>query len=1095
MKSPRVILAWLVATVAATCGLMVTAHAQAINTAPLSGVVRNQDAQPIAGAIVKITHEPTSAVLLTTTAADGAFAVRGLRPGGPYTVETTASGYQPATFADVYLEVEVGANVTIPLSTDEIVYMDEYAVTATPASHLFDPTLTDTGVFLNRRDIENTVTVDRSLNSLMASDARIAYNSDPWDKAFSASGINNRYNLIQVDGVSVSDPFGLNASNLATERNVISIEAIEGLAISTTPYDVRKGGFTGASVNVITKSGGNEFHGSVYYTFRSKDFVGEKLDGTKYPLSTFKEQTMGLTIGGPIIPKKVFFFVNYEHVDEDRMPAMPIAWVAQADLDKITAGAKTLGWTDVGTPYPGGTSKLKDDTILAKVDWQINADHRLTAQYKYTDATRPTFPSMGGSGVSQNNISYSSRWYDKLVKNQSIFAQLVSRWTDKLNTELSISYSNYQSEPDNTVRRPNVTVRNVPVPGSSNSSYVSFGTDYNYQANELDTKTYTTELFANYALNSKHTLQAGIQYEMADVYNLYLQNAFGSYTFNNLAQFLDIVAKNDGSLSYYDYYFNQPIPGVNPAAEFKESRVGLFVRDQWKVHPKFSFDLGLRMDMALVHDDVPYNQKFHDTFNRRNDNTYDGEYTVQPRIGFNWQPTIEDGKLRTVIRGGFGLFQGSMPRVWLSNSYANTGMNYRAYRGGSPIVSADPDNQRVSTGAIQSVAYMEDGFKLPSRWKANIEFERELGILGMVFSAGYEWSRVNDDVRFININLAQSVVGGNKIMGPDGRIMYWRTYNSSTGYGDNYDSATRSYIPSRVSTDFDTRIVGLTNTSQGESSVFTIALDRPRKKDGWSWTASYTHTNSTVASYGNSSTPGSNWENQAYLNPDDNYAYTSDLELRHRVMVRVGKELNLLPIGRTQISLTYNGHSGLPFSMVSSGDLNGDSITYNDLMYIPRRGGTDPNYTFGSHYDSNTSTQVSAATNEANFYKIVDRFGLTEGAVAARNGQRYPWVNQFDLHISQEVKLPYWRHVLELCVDFYNIGNMINDEWGLIRGSNSFFEKSESMARVRYNQKNGTYVIDTVSADLANNSFDPYIGRGEPAATRWSILFSVRYKF
>jgi outer membrane receptor for ferrienterochelin and colicin len=1072
--------------VAVTLGFAVLAQAQAINTAPLSGVVRTDDGQAVANANVTITHEPTATAIQAVAGTDGAFTVRGLRPGGPYTVAASAAGREMVSLKDIYLEVEAGANVTVVMQSEDIVHLDAYLVTASSNSHRFDPAITDSGKFLNQRDIENTVSVDRSLNSLMASDPRISYNPDPWDKAFSASGINNRYNLIQVDGVSVSDPFGLNASNLATERNVISIEAIEGVAISTTPYDVRKSGFTGASVNVITKSGGNDFHGAIYYTFRSKDFVGEKLDGAKYPLSTFKEQTMGLSIGGPIVPKKLFFYVNYEHVDEDRLPAMPTSWVAQEDLDKIIAAAKHLGWTDVGTPYPGSTNKLKDDTILAKVDWQINADHRLTAQYKYTDATRPTFPSMGGSGNSQNNISFSSRWYDKLVKNQSIFAQLVSRWTDKLNTELSISYSNYQSEPDNTVRRPNMTVRNVPVPGSSNSSYVSFGTDYNYQANELDTKTYTTELFANYALNSQHTLQAGIQYEMADVYNLYLSNAFGAYTFSGTAQFFDIAdpvtGTNDGSKTYLDYYFNQRIPGVDPAAQFKESRVGVFVRDQWKIHPKFSFDLGLRLDTALVPDDVPYNQKFHDTFHRRNDNTYDGKMTVQPRIGFNWQPTISNNSLRTVIRGGFGLFQGTMPRVWLSNSYANTGMNYIAYRGGSPIVSADPDRQNVGTiNAMQSVAYMEDGFKLPSRWKANIELEREIGLWGMVFSVGYEWSRVNDDVRFININIAQSVVDGNKIMGPDGRIMYWRTYNASTGFGDNYLAG--SYIPNRVSTDFAPSIIGLTNTSQGESSVFTIALDRPRKKDGWSWGASYTHTNSTIASFGNSSTPSSNWENQAYLNPDDNYAYTSDLEIRHRVMVRVSKELNLLSIGRTQISLTYNGHSGLPFSMVSSGDLNGDSITYNDLMYIPRRDDSDPKYTF-------TST-----AEKENFYKIVDRFELREGAVVARNGQRYPWVNQFDLHISQEVKLPYWRHALEFCVDFYNIGNMLNDEWGLIRGSNQFFEKSESMARVRYNQNNGTYVIDNVSTDLANNEFNPYIGRGEPAATRWSILFSVKYKF
>ncbi|OAM89253.1 hypothetical protein AW736_14145 [Termitidicoccus mucosus] len=1015
------------------------------------------------------------------SAPDGSYVSRGLRPGGPYTVLAEASGYHAVEVKDVHLAVESGASVNVAMRPSDIVYLEKFSVVADATDPLFDPAATDKGTYLSSRDIENTITGDRSINSLAASDPRIIYNRDPAAKSISVNGLNNRYNSIMVDGVSASDPFGLNANNTAAERNPIPVEAIEAVAISASPYDVRKGNAIGAFLNSITKSGGNEFHGSLYYAYRDADFVGERLDGRKYPVSAFKEQTFGASLGGPIIPKRLFFFASYEKVDEDRDAPRPGAWADAAVIAQIKAAAEHLGFNpgDVGAP---GGNKYEDTNLFLKADWQINDDHRLSASYRGSDSTRPKFPGFStGSGI--NNFSFSNSWYDQTLKNDSFSAQLVSRWTDRWNTEIAVSRSKYSSKPDIGVPQPYLQIQRISVPGSANTAYATIGTDYSYHVNALEVESTTAELYSTYALGAGHTLHAGLQYETSDVYNIYMQHAYGSYEFATLGEFLAIAdpvtGVNNGTLDYYRYRYAAPIPGVNPAAEFTEGKLGVFVRDVWRLHPRFQVDMGLRLDTAIIGDDVPFNQSFYNTFGVRNDATYDGKTIVQPRVGFNWQPKINDGILRTIVRGGAGLFYGGMPRVWLSNSYANTGMNYVSYSAGTsitgddpaPAVSGDLGNQSTpaSLPPKQLVSFMSPAFRLPSMWKANLAIERELGLWGMKATFELEKSWVKDDVHFRNINLRQTATAS------DGRALYAGTYAGGTPGGG---TAVRS-------TAFDNRIVEITNTGKGHSDTFIFMLERPRKKDGWSWTLSYAYTDRKEVTQGNASTPGSLWSNRTVFNANDEELHRGDLEIRHSIKARVTKEFNLLPaVGRTTVTLRYEGRSGLPFSIVGRNDINLDGYTQNDLLYIPHRDG-DPLAVF-----------ASAADKEI-FYRIVDRYGLREGSAVSANSCTYPWVNLVDLALSQEVKLPGWRHKLKVGVDILNLGNLLNDKWGVIHGSSQFFTKKQAAANVVYNKDTGQYTYSAANAELAAGKFAPELSNyiGEPAATRWSILFSVRYEF
>ena len=1066
----------LIALVAATFGLMIQTPviAQVITTSSLTGSVTNDQGSPVSGASITVVHEPTGSTYTAPLRPDGSFVLRGLRPGGPYTVRASADGFSPVETRDVYLEIDIGASVNLRLRSD-VVQLEAFQVTASAIDQMFDTNQTGSGSYHDERDLRNLPAGDRSINSLARLDPRISFNRDPQDRAISVSGLSNRFNSIQVDGVSANDPFGLNSNNTAAERNVIPVDSLEALAVNTAPYHPRNAGFVGAQINGITKSGTNEFHGSLYFTYRDQDLVGDEIDGVVYPLANFKEKTYGATLGGPIIPNKLFFYAAYEKVDEGRVPPSPTVMLDNATINRIVAAAQALGF-DPGSPTPPTSNTLKDDNILVKLDWNIGNGHRASFRYNDVKSSRPTFQGFG-TGVSQNNFSFDSHWYNQEIQNTSYIAQLISNWNDRLTTEISVSRSEYHSEPKNNSRQPQVQIQNIPVAGSSNTAYVTFGTERSRHANILDVVTDSFDGFASYELSDKHTLQFGVQYDTADIYNLFVQDVYGNYTFMTLEEFEGIAALNNGTLTFRNYAFNQM--GANPAAEFRESNLGLFVNDQWRVSPNLTVNVGLRMDMPGLPDAVPFNQSFFNTFGVRNDHTYDGEKIIQPRVGFNWQPEL-DGK-RTIVRGGFGLFYGRAPRVWISNSYSNTGMNYTAYTAGHntnpgnynpangsipPPVSADPDNQNTaSANPQQQVAFMDPNFQLPSRWKANFAIERELGIWDLKFTAEVEKTWVEKDVFYTNENIVQTRTG------PDGRALYWNTY-AATSSGNR-----------RLSTDFTNRIIKLGNTDKGSTRAITLALERPRKKDGWSWRAAYVNTKATEVLFGTSSVAASNWQNRSVFNTNEAELHTSELEVRHRFLVNITKDFELFAGYRTTMSLFYEGRSGYPFSLVYSSDANGDSVTNNDLIYVPRRTG-------------DSAVRFATPADEAAFFRIVDRFGLTEGQAVTAGSERYPWVNQFDFSIKQDVKLPGWRHKLVLGVDILNVGNLLNDKWGIIRGSNQFFVKREQVARVTYDGVNNQYVYSQVNADLANGKdFSPSMGRGEPAATRWSILLSARYEF
>ena len=320
-------------SVLATVALMLTtgmAFAQN-TTSSIRVVVTDDSGAAISGAQVTIRHVPTSRLQTATTNASGAAIVRGLAVGGPYEVGLGAgSSYSATTVQDVMLKLDETEVISIQARSAA---MDEITVVA---KLIAEDLAVGVSTNFNRATIDATPSISRDFVSVLARDPMILVDySVARGPAVSMAGQNFRFNSLTIDGIPQNDNFGLNKNASATSRTPISIDAVEAINANIAPYDVSYGNFIGGNINIVTKSGTNEFHGSVFYYSTDERLSGDESDGAKIDIANFEEDTYGFTFGGPIIKDRLFFFANYEKFETtlptNAQPITAIPGVTQAD--------------------------------------------------------------------------------------------------------------------------------------------------------------------------------------------------------------------------------------------------------------------------------------------------------------------------------------------------------------------------------------------------------------------------------------------------------------------------------------------------------------------------------------------------------------------------------------------------------------------------------------------------------------------------------------------------------------------------------------------------------------------------------------------
>jgi len=1041
---------------------------------------------PVAGAEVTITHTESGTVSRATTDASGRYNARGLRVGGPYTITITKSGEGTKTEEGVFLNLNqvntVNANLTGDVAATTLEAVQVMAVAG--GSEIFSAYKMGTGSNVNRETIESLPSANRNIQDYIRLDPRISQVSKA-DGAISVGGQNTRYNAIRIDGIGAGDPFGLESNNLPTERQPVSMDAIEEINIDVANYDTTIAGGTGAVINAVTKSGTNNFGGTVYYAYRDKDLVRKELDGVRFN-GFDDEKTYGMTLGGPIVKDKLFFFANYEKMERSA-PGTSLTdtpygrgTITDADIARAQRIATGYGFDAGSLSAPSNDTEIEEYAL--KIDWNISDNHRAAVRYNKMEQTVARFPQISNSAV-----SLSSFWYDLPKTYESWMGELFSDWTENFSTEFKLSHKDYSAIRTPYSNLPQIQVRGFG--GSANNS-LYFGTEQNSHVNAVESKELSAFGAGTWYVGD-HTVKFGFDYSDNDLLNYYGRNLNGVYVFNNLADF------EAGRIN--QYIVRAPREGGSYAdipAKYHLKNTGLFVQDSWAVNSNLTLQFGVRVDMPDFDDQKLYNQRIMDLYGYDNTVLPDDKL-VQPRFGFNY---TFDSDRPTQLRGGVGLFGGAAPNVWLAGAYQNTGLNYTEYTVNSPSANfftpnVDPPFIPASgAGARQNVDIAEPGLKLPSVWKSNLAFDHELPWYGIVASAEFLYTKVNDGIYFERLDLYNAAGAGATGVGQDGRDLFWNAAGylpatpanrSSVQQGQNTALGQVGGKANRPTDMGDVML--MRNTDKGDGRQFTVGLNKPLMEN-WGWSLAYTYTEASEVSPLTSSQNTSNWGSTLIGNANENVAYNSRYAIKDRVTASINWKKAFFGDYNTSVGLFYEGRSGRPFSYIYYNDLNGDAAStsgagyFNDLFYVPNGPG-DVKWTGG------------AAMEQAFFDWLAKNPQLSryQGQIAPANEFRTGFINTFDMRISQEFPGFMKEHKGELALDIMNVGNLLNKKWGRINDY-GFNSTARVASYAGIDPATGKYIYNFTSADapqIQENNND----KGNTGVSRWSMQLTLKYKF
>ncbi|MEO6102181.1 MAG: TonB-dependent receptor, partial [Pseudoxanthomonas sp.] len=677
----------------------------------IGGQVTDASGAPVAGAEVTITHTESGTISRATTDASGRYNSRGLRVGGPYTITVNKSGAGTDTEGGVFLSLNQVTTVDAKLHTGAAPTLAAVVV-AGVANNVFTSDNKGVGTNISGRALETAVSGNRSLDDIARLDPRISV-TDQSDGSISVSGQNNRYNNISVDGLSVTDPFGLNANGLGFTGSPISPDTIAAYDIKITDYDVTSDA-VGANINAVTKSGTNDFHGSVYYALTDGgSMVGDRPGSAFSVFDTNK--TLGFTLGGPIVKDKLFFFLSYEDqkvagIAGVGADAVSTNRLSQAQVDAVTAAFESIGIkTGAGGGDSGGGLTLGSKRTLAKLDWNINDNHRASFTFQRTEESKPT-PYSGF--VKDWSVILPSNFYTSSSKTDNFSFQLFSDWSDNFSTELKVGYQKYDNVNGAALDQPEVFACFSPVACSNNPTsipsttpWIVAGEDRFRHENSIASKRITGTLSGTYYAGD-HVIKGGFDFlsnDSVDIFGQLLHGSYGFYDKNGNGTPADeIAARNYGT--FVKNYLPTGVSLADAGGAWKYTQVSPFLQDTWQATDNLSMVFGVRVNLPKSDHAPPVALEsstsppagttagapvWESRFGYPSNTTLGSKNKViEPRFAFNYK---FDTDHQLQLRGGVGLFQTVPPTVWLSNPYINNGyVSSKQYTSTNPI--ADPFN-------------------------------------------------------------------------------------------------------------------------------------------------------------------------------------------------------------------------------------------------------------------------------------------------------------------------------------------------------------------------------------------------------------------
>jgi hypothetical protein len=1041
-----------------------------------------------------------------------------IRIGGPYTITATFVGYQDQKLEGVNLAI--GQNFTANFKLqDSDVQLNEIVVTGA-ANPVLNADRTGAATNISREQIQSLPTLSRSFNDYVRLTPQAGNGS-------SFGGRSSGFNNITIDGALFNNAFGLSGTvGGQTNAQPISLDAVDQIAVSIAPYDVREGSFTGAGVNVVTRSGTNDFSGSVYHFFRNQSFIGKKVGGVESPVANFNLNNTGFRVGGPIIKNKLFFFLNGEIERRDDPPTpnfvaardglsgSNVSSARAADLDELrTFLIDTYGF-DPG-PYEGYKLASNSDKATARIDWNVTNNHKLSVKYNYLKSYRDVNPSNSGAlnngrNPSNTNLPFLGAFYRINNNLNSIIGEVNSTFGNRFSNKFQMGFTAFRDFRETPTAGPVFPL--VDIGNGQGSQLTAFGYEPFSANNLLNTNVFQfSDNFDIYA--GKHTFTIGTYNEFYKFQNGFAPFYYGGYQFNSLGDFYNSATNGVSNATRYQLRYSTAPDGSFPFAIIRAYQLGFYAQDKIDILPGLNITFGVRTDIPTINSEIGRNEQaaslvFQTGDAIQTDRLQKTQLLWSPRFGFNWDVR---GDRSTQVRGGTGIFTGRVPYVWISNQASNNGVLFGSEDLTNPANRAfNPDvNAYRPAGAEASATYnlavTDDNFRFPQVWRSNLAIDQKLpfGFVGTLEGA---YTKDLNSVYHQNVNLP-ALSESTTAAGADDRPIYYTVFPNNTlpsrlPNGSPNPAAISGRPRNRIYNNITDAIL-MKNTNKGYSYFVTAQLQKTFS-NGFFTSLAYTYSDAKSVNDGGSIAQSIWRDRQVSGDPNAEALSYSNFLVKHRVVGSVSYRKEYLKHFGTSISLFYSGSNNgfigsfttpdSRFSYTYSGDMNGDGSGGggNDLIYVPR------NQSEIALIDIRGGGQVIYSAEDQwrdlDAYISQDKYlSSRRGQYAERNGVMFPFVHQFDLRLLQDffVNVGGKRNTFQLSLDMFNVGNFINSNWGI-------YNSPARQALLTFQGYDANRVplftfpyLNTAERTVLTNSFQDSFNIN----SRWQMQIGLRYIF
>jgi len=1053
---------------------------QGITTGSIQGRITDSNSTTIGRCVVIAVHISSGTKYATISQDDGRFSLANVRVGGPYTIVVTNMGFEPYEITDAHVGLGEVLTLNIQLK-DKTFLLQEVVIKVDSKNNILNSKKNGAGTVIDRNSINNLPSISRSLKDF----TRLS----PQAGAQGMLGKGSKSNFISVDGAAFNNSFGLGlqTSDLPganVNAQPISLDAIDQIAVNLSPYSVKEGGFTGASINIVTWSGDNTFRGSIYDLYRNQNLVGSKVKDVTIANTPFHESTIGFRLGGPIIKDKLFFFTNYEQFSNIQAGANYVAATPgntgsnvsnfnASDLNALSSYLQTTYHYNPGD-YQDYNLPTQNKKFLVKLDWNIDTKNKLSVRYNQLTASnvQGAISTISSAGFSNNGFLRHNDIY-------SITGELNSNLSNKISNRV---FASYNSLPD--YRQPLGDITPY-VMISDNGKTYQFGTSNAAVDNNVVQHIFQLQDDITFALRG-HNFSAGVSYQGMEFDNNFTLNPQGTYTFSSLANFYNSspagtvtpIGPSTGAGLPYQYSLSYTVqPGRQVTyTQTKVSMLGFYLQDEVFPIPTLKFTGGIRFDVISfigipATNTTALNYTFQDAYGNPehySTGTSPGNSVLfSPRIGFNWD-LIGDRTLQ--LRGGSGIFSGNIPFVYLTNARSMNGLNENSIAATTPNTAAaypyNPNPQAYippnkSAAAQSELDFVSKDFKMPQTWRSTLALDYKLPA-NMVATLEGVYSKDYNAPFYTNVNFNSS----NTATAADGRLAY-----TSSTINPNVNGG---YL--------------LSNVNIGRQLFLTASLNK-QFSTNWMASVSYNYGNSkdafdfrsTTASSAFNATPVVGNTNLPVL------GYT-DFDLRHRVVGNATYRFNYFKDKMTSslgifLEVAQQGRGS--YTYAGTGDVNQDGIVGNDLIFIPK------DQSQINLVASPTATVQKQWNSLNNYINNSTYLSSHRGQFAERNGVLLPWYFQADLKFAQDLSILFGKgkNTLEITADILNVTNLIDKNWGVLKTmvnptpitalSPTTFQVNPALLNI------GEFTEDT----NLNSTINP------ASSSRYRIQFGVKYSF